>query len=60
MNAEGLINLCQAIAHGNSRQVRNLKTDQQGTVVNVQGRALTVLVGQTSEVWACEECEEHP
>lgn len=58
MNAEGLINVCQAVTHGNHRQVRNLKTNQQGTVIDVEGNALTVLVGKTSEVWACEDCEE--
>jgi len=58
MNAEGLINVSQAVTHGNLRQVRNLKSNKQGSVINVEGNALTVLVGQTSEVWACEDCEE--
>ena len=59
MNCEGLINVCQAVTHGNSRQVTNLKTNSQGTVVNVQGRKLVVQVGQTTEVWSCEDCEEY-
>ena len=46
MNAEELINVCQAVTHGNLRQVRNLKTREQGTVINVEGNALTVRVGQ--------------
>ena len=58
MTAEGLINVCQAVSHGNSRQVRNLRTDQQGTVLSVKGGAITVLVGQSSEVWPCEDCLE--
>jgi len=58
MNAEGLINVSQAVTHGNLRQVRNLKSNKQGSVINVEGNALTVLVDQTSEVWACEDCEE--
>ena len=58
MNAEGLINVCQAVTHGNLRQVTNLKTSEQGTVINVAGNALTVRVGQDSEVWNCEDCEE--
>lgn len=59
MNVEGLINVCQAVKHGNLRQVRNLKTNCQGTVVNGEGNELTVQVGQTTEVWAYEDCEEH-
>ena len=58
MNAEGLINVSQAVTHGNLRLVRNLKSNKQGSVINVEGNALTVLVDQTSEVWACEDCEE--
>jgi len=58
MNAEGLINVSQAVTHGNLRKVRNLKSNKQGSVINVDGNALTVLVDQTSEVWACEDCEE--
>jgi len=58
MNAEGLINVSQAVKHGNLRQVRNLKSNKQGSVINVEGNALTVLVDQTNEVWACEDCEE--
>ena len=58
MNVEGLINVCQAVTHGNLRQVRNLRSNKQGSVINVEGNALTVLVDQTSEVWACEDCEE--
>ena len=58
MNAEGVINVCQAVTHGSLREVRNLKTDKQGTVINVEGNSMTVLVDQASEVWACEDCEE--
>jgi len=59
MNVEGLINVCQAVTHGNQRQVRNLKTNSQGTVVNAEGNELTVQVDQATEVWACEDCEEY-
>lgn len=58
MNAEGLINVCQAVKHGNLRRVRNHKTDNQGIVVKGEGRELTVQVGQTTEVWAYGDCEE--
>jgi len=58
MNTEGLINVSQAVTHGNLRRVKNLKTNEQGTVVNVEGNTLTVLVGKASEVWPCEDCEE--
>lgn len=59
MNVEGLINVCQAVTHGDLRQVRNLKTNSQGTVVNAAGNELTVQVGQATEVWAYEDCEEY-
>ncbi|PLX75147.1 MAG: hypothetical protein C0614_11195 [Desulfuromonas sp.] len=58
MTAEGLINVCQAVSHGIPRQVRNLKTDQQGTVMSVEGGSMTVVVGQSSVVWPCEDCLE--
>ena len=59
MSSEGLINVCQAVKHGNLRRVKNLKTNQQGTVINIEGKALTVLVEGDSEVWYCEDCKEH-
>jgi len=59
MNVEGLINVCQAVTHGDLRQVRNLKTNSQGTVVKAEGNELTVQVGQAIEVWTYEDCEEY-
>jgi hypothetical protein len=59
MNVEGLINVCQAVTHGNLRQVRNLKTNSLGTVINGEGNELTVQVGQATEVWPHEDCEEY-
>ena len=59
MNVEGLINVCQAVTHGNLRQVKNIKTDNLGTVVNVEGNELTVQVGQNTVVWPYEDCEEY-
>ena len=59
MNVEGLINVCQAVTHGNLRHVRNLKTNSQGTVISGEGSELTVQVGQGTEVWAYEDCEEY-
>jgi len=58
MNAEGLINLSQAVAHGSSRQVRNVKTTKQGVVVDVIGEDLRVDIGLGTEVWVYEDCEE--
>ena len=58
MGSEGLINVCQAVAHGNLRKVRNTKTDKQGTIINMAGDGFTVLVGKISEIWAYEDCEE--
>lgn len=58
MNTEGLINVSQAVTHGNQRQVRNIKTEKQGTVINVEGEKLTVHVGQITEIWTYRDCEE--
>ena len=57
MSTEGLINVCQAVAHGDSRQVTNSKTGQQGVVVDVSGDKLVVQIDQASEVWAYEDFE---
>lgn len=57
MCTEGLINVCQAVAHGDTRQVTNQKTGRQGVVVAVSGDKFVVQVDQDSEVWAYEDCE---
>lgn len=58
MSTEGLINICQAVSHGDFRQVTNLKTGKQGTVIDVTGDKLIVKVNQSSEVWPYEDCDE--
>ncbi len=58
MDSEGLINVCQAVAHGNLRMVRNVKTNQQGTVINMANSGFTVIAEKDPEVWAYEDCEE--
>ena len=58
MKTEGLINLSQAVVHGNLRRVKNFRTEKQGVVVDVIGEALTVKLGSDTEVWACKDCEE--
>lgn len=58
MKAEGLVNISQAVAHGNRRQVRNFKTQKQGVVVNVEGEGLAVNLGTGTEVWTYKDCEE--
>lgn len=57
MCTEGLINVCQAVAHGDSRQITNQKTGKQGVVVDVSGDKLVVQVEKVSEAWAYEDCE---
>lgn len=57
MCTEGLINVCQAVAHGDSREVTNLKTGKQGKVIDVSGDKLIVQVEETTESWAYEDCE---
>ncbi|SHI99288.1 hypothetical protein SAMN02745165_01354 [Malonomonas rubra DSM 5091] len=58
MNAECLINLSQAVAHGSLRRVKNYRTEQQGVVVQVMGEGLTVNIGSDTEVWGYQDCEE--
>jgi hypothetical protein len=58
MNAEGLINLSQAVAHGSLRLVRNQKTEQQGVVIHVVGDGLSVNLGSNTAVWGYRDCEE--
>ena len=58
MKTEELINLSQAVVHGNLRRVKNFKTEKQGVVVNVIGKELTVNLGSDTEVWPYKDCEE--
>jgi hypothetical protein len=57
MSTERLINVCQAVKHGDLRQVKNLKTGKQGVVVDVSGDKLIVQAEQASEVWDYKDCE---
>ena len=57
MSTEGLINISQAVSHGNFRQVTNIKTGERGTVIDVAGDKLIVKVEQGSEVWPYQDCE---
>ena len=58
MNAEGLVNISQAVAHGSLRRVKNFKTKKQGVVVGVAEEGLTVSLGSDTEVWTYKDCEE--
>lgn len=57
MSSEGLINVCQAVKHGDRRLVTNQKTGKQGIVIDVAGDKLTVQTGPTEEVWLFQDCE---
>lgn len=58
MKGEELINLCQAVEHGNARFVRNTRSNREGAVLSAKGAGIEVKVGSVSEVWHCDECEE--
>lgn len=58
METEELINVGQAVTHGNARRIKNLKTEKEGAVVSIVGDALTVQLEETTEVWSCSDCEE--
>jgi len=57
MSTEGLINISQAVSHGNFRQVTNRKTGKCGIVIKVSGNNLVVKVEQDSCIWPYEDCE---
>lgn len=57
MSTEELINVCQAVKHGNMRQVTNHKSGKEGIVVDVTEDKLIVQVEKASEVWAYEDCK---
>jgi hypothetical protein len=58
VKGEELINLCQAVEHGNTRFVRNTRCNREGAVLSAKGSGIEVKVGNANEVWHCEECEE--
>lgn len=57
MSTEELINVCQAVKHGDMRQVTNHKSGKEGIVVDVKEDKLVVRVENASEVWAYEDCK---
>jgi hypothetical protein len=57
MSTEELINVCQAVKHGDMRQVTNHKSGKEGIVVDVTEDKLVVQVENASEVWAYEDCK---
>lgn len=58
METEELINVGQAVTHGNARRVKNRITEQEGAVVGVEGSALTVQLAEALEVWSSRDCDE--
>lgn len=58
MTDEELINVCQAVSHGNSRKVKNLVKDMEGVVISFEGKNLSVRVGNRTEKWDHSECEK--
>jgi hypothetical protein len=57
MSTEELINVCQAVKHGDMRQVTNRKLGKEGIVVDVTEDKLVVRVENVSEIWAYEDCK---
>jgi len=57
MSAEELINVCQAVKHGDMRQVTNHKLGKEGIVVDVTEDKFVVRVENASEIWAYEDCK---
>ena len=57
MCSEGVINVCQAVAHGRLRKVKNIKINKLGNVINAEVNGFTVLIENETEVWAYEDCE---
>lgn len=57
MSTEELINVCQAVKHGDMRQVTNRKLGKEGIVVDVTEDKFVVRVENASEIWAYEDCK---
>ena len=57
MGTEELINVCQAVKHGDMRQVTNHKLGKEGIVVDVTADKLVVQVENASEIWDYEDCK---
>lgn len=58
MTDEELINVCQAISHGNTRKVKNLENGKEGIAVSYEGKNLAVIVGKSTEHWSFHKCQE--
>lgn len=58
MNGEALINVCQAVTHGNERHVRNRGNGRKGKVIACSRTGFEVQVETGKESWAIEDCEE--
>ena len=57
MSTEELINVCQAVKHGDMRQVTNYKSGKEGIVVDVTEDKLIVRVENASDIWPYEDCK---
>lgn len=49
MKGEELINVCQAVTHGNTRYVRNIRNNRKGLVTSTDGMDVHVQVGNEDE-----------
>jgi len=58
MTGETLVNVCQAVIHGQSRYVRHTNGGKEGRVVRCNEEGLEVEAGNNREFWPFEECEE--
>jgi|UPI000488B388 hypothetical protein len=58
MHGEALINVCQAVIHGNERNVRNRVDGRKGRVIACIQAGFEVQVGENKESWRIEDCED--
>lgn len=57
MDTQKLTNICQAVTHGNPRQVINLENQKKGTIISCNSGELTVMVEGKQEIWSYDACE---
>ncbi|MDO3378934.1 hypothetical protein [Geoalkalibacter halelectricus] len=55
MHAEERINVCQAVMHGNTRTVMNIKNSRKGRVLRFDDQGFEVEVGAARERWTFDE-----
>ncbi|WP_305042047.1 hypothetical protein [Geoalkalibacter sp.] len=57
MRGEERINVCQAVMHGSSRILKNVRKHEEGRVLKCDDRGFEVEVGARQERWPFDDVE---